>query len=158
MSDTENVLNALQATLQQELYLSRELLANLHQEELSLILQDQGSWNQVMSDRAPMMERLSDLRTKREELAHQMLSLSGKKETTPLEELLPLTEMISYEIVNLRDQLIVLTERLNRQHHRNQHILELPEPLRHLPPSPSALPQPQRPKRKVSVATYNIKK
>jgi hypothetical protein len=150
---------SLKNIMQQELSLTRELLANFHQEELSLMLQDQGSWTQIMQQRAHMIERLSALRLHRQSTTEQIVSLAEKKGPTPtLEEILPLSEEITYEIFNLRDQLLALTERINRQQHRNEHLSDHPEPLHFMPPSPTALPQPPRAKRKAIVATYNIKK
>ncbi|MBY0529947.1 MAG: hypothetical protein K2P51_07120 [Rhabdochlamydiaceae bacterium] len=150
---------SLKNIMQQELSLTRELLANFHQEELSLMLQDQGSWTQIMQQRAQMIERLSTLRLQRQQTTEQIIPLAEKKGTTAtLDEILPLNEEITYEIFNLRDQLLALTERINRQQSRNQHLREMPEPLHFMPPSPTALPQPPRAKRKASVATYNIKK
>ncbi len=111
--------------MQQELSISRDLLGNMHQEELSLIIQDQPSWNRVMIHRSQMLERLKTLRLQRVETTQEIVKTLGLKEANcDLEKLLPLNEEISYEIFNIRDQLIALTERMNHQQNLNHHLIE----------------------------------
>lgn len=147
--------------MQQELTLSRELLANMHEEELALMMRDQRSWTLVMQMRSSMIERLSTLRTQRQQTTQKIYPLLSLHATHPsLEEIFPLNEEISHDIFNLRDQLMALTERMNRQQHRNSHLEE------HLKfqEQPSALrprsfyPPELKQKKKANVATYTIKK
>jgi hypothetical protein len=125
-----NVLHEeIKLLMQQELSITRELLANMHQEELSLMLRDPGSLNQVMQQRSSMLERLSGLRVQRQQTTQKIYPLIEVQTARPsLEEILPLNEEISYEIFNLRDQLLALTERMNRQQHRNTHLEEHLDP------------------------------
>ncbi|MBS0605814.1 MAG: hypothetical protein KF898_01820 [Parachlamydiales bacterium] len=149
----------LRTTLQKEIFLMRELLANLHQEELSLMLQDHGTYRQLISQRSDMVEKLSHLRVFRTKTTQQIFALLGKKtSSSDYEQIFPDTEEISCEILNLRDQLMALTEKMNRQQTRNQHLTEHPEYLLSLHHQEKARQEQIRPKRKPIVATYHIKK
>lgn len=148
----------LKTTMQKEISLMRELLANLHQEELSQMLQDSGTYNQLMAQRFDMIERLSSLRILRNETTKQILCiLEIEKKPAAVEQILPDNEEISCEILNLRDQLMALTEKMNRQQSRNQHLNAHPEYLHSLHRQAEAQSQ-IRAKRKPIVATYQIKK
>ncbi len=147
----------LKNTMQKEISLMRELLANLQQEELSQMLQDQGTYNQLMGQRFDMIERLGSLRIIRNEATKQiMLILEKEKKTSEIEQILPDNEEISCEILSLRDQLMALTEKMNRQQSRNQHLNAHPEYLHSL--HRQAEVQQVRAKKKAMVATYHIKK
>lgn len=137
----------------------RELLANLHQEELSLMLQDHGTYRQLMSQRSDMVEKLSHLRVFRTKTAQQIFAMLGKKATSfEFEQIFPDTEEIGCEILNLRDQLLALTEKMNRQQTRNQHLADHPEYLLSLQHQEKIRQEQIRPKRKPTVATYHLKK
>lgn len=125
-SENWNLLHLkLKSNMQQELSITRDLLGNMHQEELSLIIQDQPSWNRVMIHRSQMLERLKTLRLQRLETTQEIVKTLGLKDANcDLEKLLPLNEEISYEIFNIRDQLIALTERMNHQQNLNHHLIE----------------------------------
>ena len=154
--DWQTLHGTLRDNLEQEIRLTRELLANMHQEELSLMLHDQGTLNQVLQQRYPMLEKLSFLRLERVETTQKIEKIAAKGDKLPtLEEILPPGEEISTEILSLSDQLMALTERMNRQHTQNQRLSSQKEGMRPIPlqPSPDV-----RPKRKASVATYNVKK
>ena len=162
MTQTENqgpenwqaLHDALRDDLQKEIHLTRELLSNMHQEEVSLMLHDNGSLNQVLQQRSPMLEKLSSLRLHRQNTLEKIEKIAPCKNKHPsLDEILPPSDDTSTEILSLSDQLMALTERLNRQHTHNQHLTDHGDPTRHLQPAPEA-----RPKRKASVATYQIKK
>lgn len=149
----------LKTTMQKEISLMRELLANLHQEELSLMLQDHGTYRLLMNQRSDMVEKLGHLRVFRTKTTEQIFDMLGKKVTSAdFEQILPDTEEISCEILNLRDQLMALTEKMNRQQSRNQHLTEHPEYLLSLHHQEKARQEQIRAKRKPIVATYHIKK
>ncbi len=146
----------LRDNLEKEIRLTRELLSNMHQEEVSLMLHDQGTLNQVLQQRHPMLERLSFLRLERLETTQKIEKIAANGDKAPsLEEILPLGEEISTEILSLSDQLMALTERMNRQHTQNQRLTKQGDVSRYSQPMPAAE---SRPKRKASVATINIKK
>ena len=146
----------LRDDLQKEIHLTRELLSNMHQEEVSMMLHDGGSLNQIMQQRAHLLERLSLIRLHRSETTEQIIKIVGKSHKQPtLEEILPLDEEIRTEILSLSDQLMALTERMNRQHHQNLHLAEHGDHVRYPQLQPAA---DARPKKKASVATYQIKK
>lgn len=148
--------DTLRDALQKEIHLTRELLSNMHQEEVSLMLHDNGSLNAIMQYRAGLLERLSLIRLHRSETTDKIIKIVGKDHKQPsLDEILPPDEEITIEILSLSDQLMALTERMNRQHHQNLHLAEHPEHNRYPQLQPAADP---RPKKKASVATYQIKK
>ncbi len=146
----------LRDDLQKEVHLTRELLSNMHQEEVSLMLNDGGSLCQLQEQQHYLFERLSNVRQHRQEVTTEIEKMvPGGPKTPSIDQVLPPTEEISAEILSLSDQLVALTERMNRQHSQNQrltssggrqaraHFFMHSEP---------------RAKRKVSVATYHLKK
>lgn len=153
----------LKSTLQKEVHLMREILANMHEEELSLLLNDKGSWNQVMQHRFGLIERLSTLRIERMEATQRIEDLaqpdSNTKRPLSLEEILPVDEVISCEILSLRDQVLALIERMNKQNSRNEHLFKYAEYWHQNPHMYARGPVPEeRAKRKAAVATYQIKR
>ena len=148
--------NALRDDLQTEIHLTRELLANMHQEEVSLMLHDTGSLNLVLQQRSSMLDKLSSLRLRRQDTLEKIEKIAPCKNKHPSQdELLPPNDDTSTEILSLSDQLMALTQKLNRQHTYNQHLTEHGDFSRQPQLQPSAQP---RPKRKASVATLQIKK
>ena len=151
----QNLHDTLRNDLRSEIHLTRELLTNMRQEEVSLMLQDTGSLNQILQQRSGMLEKLSILRLHRQETTKKIERIVSSGHKNPsLDEILPLNEEISTEILTLSDQLMALTERINRQQSQNQHLTEHGDHYHY----PQLQPSPQtRPKRKVSIATYQIK-
>lgn len=140
-----NTLNEqLKETLQKEVNIMRELLANMHQEELSRLLNDQGSLQQLLQQRSVIVDRLGSLRKNRLDTSDRIEKITDKDQ--------PVDDEMSTEILSLRDQLFALTEQMNRQQSQNQYLIEHPEHIQTL--AEQTLP---RPKRKASVATYQIK-
>ncbi len=147
---------SLRDDLQKEIYLTRELLSNMHQEEVSLMLQDTGGLEQILQQRSQMLEKLSSLRLRRQETTAKIEKIiSANHKPSSLDDILPLSEEISTEILSLSDQLMALNERMNRQQSQNQRLAEHPDHSHYPPLQPSLQ---TRPKRKASVATYQIKK
>ncbi len=144
----------LRDVLQNEIRLTRELLSNMHQEEISLMLQDTGTMNQILQQRSEMLEGLSSLRLQRLQTTERIEKIVGHKDPS-LEKILPPYEEITSEILSLSDQLMALTERINRQQTHNQHIAEHGD--HHGYPPLQVAPE-SRPKRKAAVATYHLKK
>ncbi len=127
----------LQEELQREVYLMRELLSNMHQEEVSLMLHDSGSLHQILELRASLLEKLSTIRIHKLSTLKEIEYISSGI-TPPL------------EITSLGDQLSALSEKIHRQTTTNQRLNTYPEYY-------YKLAEPQRPKRKVAVATLQIK-
>lgn len=152
--DWQMLHGALRDDLQKEISLTRELLSNLHQEEVSLMLHDPGSLSQVLQMRHPMLESLSSLRLHRRITTEKIEKIVASRNKRPsLEEILPPGELISMEIFSLSDQLMALTERLNRQHAHNQRLTTCADYLRY---PQLQLNSQERPKRKASVTTINV--
>ena len=143
----------LKEALQKEVNIMRELLANMHQEELSLLLNDQGSLHELLEQRCIIIERLSTLRTRRIEATEKIEKIVSKEKPPTVEHILPSDDETSTQILSLRDQLMALTEQMNRQQSQNQYLTEHPDHSR-IALRESAV----RPKRKASIATYQIKK
>jgi uncharacterized protein with von Willebrand factor type A (vWA) domain len=146
---------SLRDDLQQEIHLTRELLSNMHQEEVSLMLQDVGGLDQILQHRSQMLEKLSSLRLHRQEITKEIEKIASSNHKNPsLDEILPLNEEISTEILSLSDQLMALAERMNRQQSQNQRLAKYPD--HSYPPLQTSAQT--RPKRKAAIATYQIKK
>jgi hypothetical protein len=143
----------LREALQKEVSIMRELLANLHQEELSLLLNDQGSLHELLEQRSRIIERLSTFRLTRIETTEKIEKIVAVENPPTTDRILPAEEETSTQILSLRDQLMALTEQMNRQQTQNQYLTEHPDHSRLV--ASQTLP---RPKRKASVATYQIKK
>ena len=156
--DTEEDWNTLHSDLrdglQNEIRVTRELLSNMHQEEVSLMLHDTGSMNQILQQRSEMLETLSFLRLRRQQTTEKIEKISGHAQPS-LEKILPPNEEISSEILTLSDQLMALTERMNRQQTQNQRLTEHAD--RQYYPQLQQISE-TRPKRKASIATYHLKK
>lgn len=144
--------NYLKDGLEKEIRLTRELLSNMHQEEVSLMLSDPGCLNQILELRSQIVEKLSSLRLFRLETTQKIEKLVV---STALEEILPPSDEISTEILSLSDQLMALTERMNRQQSQNLRMGLHPEHYRYA--SFQQMPD-CRPQKKAAVATLNIKK
>ncbi|HEY2810168.1 MAG TPA: hypothetical protein VGJ00_02105 [Rhabdochlamydiaceae bacterium] len=143
----------LKETMQKEVHVMRELLANMHQEEISLMLNDQGSLQELLQQRSIIVERLSNLRTSRMDTTGKIEKIVAKENPPTPERVLPTEEETSTEIFSLSDQLMALTEQMNRQKIQNQYLTDHPE---HWHPAPAS--SAARAKKKASVATYQIKK
>jgi hypothetical protein len=150
----------LKALLQKEVALMREMLANFHQEEFSLLMNEKETWVRVIEQRSDMVVTLIGLRHERtlatkalQELAKEKL----KKTSISFQELFAQEDIISGEILSLLDQILALVQKLNQQNCRNDFLFyevrnsnELPL---HCPyPQPAPAPQPKR--AKTTVATY----
>lgn len=120
----------LKLILEKELFLVREMLGNLHQEELSLIFQDTHTYQQLAHIRLEMQDRLTNLQNQREMTTEKLReTLQKPKEPLDLRGLLSDTAINRWEILNIHDQLTTLTDRMARQQLRNQHLIEHPEHL-----------------------------
>lgn len=148
--------------MKKEVGLMREVLANMHQEEVSLIMFDKHSWTKTMQDRFLLIQRLSSLRKTRIETTHSMENLlsspnTGKK--MPLEKILPESQSESCEIFYLSDQILALTERMNIQHTKNEVLMKNYEIHLHSPSHfhqgiPLSKEETKKAKSKAAVATY----
>lgn len=102
----------LQQVMKKEIGTMREILANMHQEELSLLLGDKASLYQVMDERSKLLGFLSSLRLNRLEMSKKLQAFDDHH----------LDEIIWSETLSLRDQIMALVERMNMQHSRNAFV------------------------------------
>lgn len=145
----------LQSLMKKEIDTMRELLGNLHQEEILILQKDMTYWNQLMEERAHLIGQLSDVRQNRISTTESLESMTTSSQpNAPLEELLPSDNENSWELLALRDQMFALLDRMNLQCSRNEMLTQL---ARHQP----ALQPLSEKKAKISIATlphddYNI--
>lgn len=146
----EKAHHLLNMTFEKEIRIMREILASLHQEELSLLENNLREWQKVMKDRSDFIVQLKDQRFKR------MLATEGlTKIAVELQkkELLPAEEELSCEIFSKLDQIIALLDRINLQNCRNDALFDQVKQREELPlycSFPHPLHEPK--KRKTSVA------
>jgi len=146
----------LYLAFKKEIEIMRELLANLHEEELSLLEQNLTSWHQVIGDRSDLVVQLMDQRKTRIEATKALESVAKKLS----KELLPPQEETSCEILSQIDQLIALIDRTNLQNCRNEILFKEAKGKKEVPlycSYPHPLHKPKA-KRKLSTATYPRKK
>ena len=150
----------LKMTMKQEVGLMREILANMHQEELNLLMGDKTGWTTVVKERSELMQRLEDLKKTRMDTMQTLQGLlpaSKKENAKPLDRLLALDDESYSEILLLQDQFSALIERINFQNVRNQTLFHQVEQRLSLNSShaynPITMPSLQKPKKKISIAT-----
>lgn len=154
----EKASHSLNTILKKEIELMREQLANLHQEELSLLENNQTKWTQLLQERSDMILQMKDLRHKRKEATTKIEKLA-KALSKP--ELFPAKEEESCEILSQLDQIIALLERLNLQNCRNDALFLETKEKKRSPLScsyPHPLHKAPTARRKTSIATYPRKK
>lgn len=127
MTAIAKAYDRLKGPMQKEIALMREILANLHEEELSLLANDKMGWARAMQMRSDMVVELCLLRKERNLILQQLEELTRKQlkhKDAPLsfDDLLPIKEANSSEIRSLFDQMIALIERTNMQNARNDRL------------------------------------
>lgn len=134
--------NRFQEEMRKEVYLMRELLSNMHQEEVSLMLQDKKSLQEILDTRSSLLEKLGCVRRDKQGVLQA------------LEKSLPHFHR-SIEVVSLYDQLSALSEKVHRQFFTNRHLTKHPD--RSLLQS-EYLHEKTRPSQKTKVITLQIKR
>lgn len=142
-SKSSDLHGALKDLLKKEVSLSRELLSNMRQEEVSLMLHDQGSLIETLTQRSHLLQQLSALRLHRVETTKKIADLP------PSDTL----DVDSIEIASLNDQLESLTTRMTREltcNKKNSYNCRENAPFSMLKES--------RPKKKTAVITLQVKR
>lgn len=97
----------IKVNLQKEVYLMRELLANLHQEVL-----DKEHSMQIMQQRQSLLERLNQARELRLVATQKLETLiNPSSKDLKLEQIMPLDDEQTTEVLSLNDQLDALTKK-----------------------------------------------
>lgn len=110
----------IKVNLQKEVYLMRELLANLHQEVL-----DKEHSMQIMQQRQSLLERLNQARELRLVATQKLETLiNPSSKDLKLEQIMPLDDEQTTEVLSLNDQLDALTKKMNQQNMDNQNNLK----------------------------------
>jgi hypothetical protein len=120
--------NDLRRMMEMEIETMREILANMHQEEVSLVQKDKTAWSHVIQERSNLMEKLGDLREKRLSTTEDLKKIffpQGNTETITFEEIIPCQGEESCDLLILRDQITALIDRLHLQHSRNEALFYL---------------------------------
>lgn len=129
----------IKVNLQKEVYLMRELLANLHQEVL-----DKEHSIQIMQQRQSLLERLNQARELRLVATQKLETLiDPKNKDLKLEQIMPLDDEQTTEVLSLNDQLGALTKKMNQQNMDNQSNLK----------QEHRLLKPKTPRKKTAIAT-----
>lgn len=159
---TETITRAydqIRAFMQQEVAMMREILANLHEEELSLLAGDQAGWAKAMQHRSDMIIELGTLRASRHNAIKQLEELTSqrlKRKHVTIDDLLPVQDTNSSEIRSLLDQVIALVDRLNLQNSRNDYLFYQAKTLTKMPLQceyPHPQQQARTARRKITVTT-----
>ena len=140
----------LQNLMKKEIDTMRELLGNLHQEEMLIIQKEMAYWNQLMEERGHLIQQLSYLRQDRVATTGILEAINHSHPNVPLEELLPPDNENSYELLALRDQMFALLDRMNLQCSRNEMLTQLAHHQAATQHHPEHLPEK---KAKISIAT-----
>lgn len=106
----------LDTSLEKEIHLMREILANLHQEELALLENNFKCFKKIMDERSNFVVKLGKQRKKRIDSTVHLTKVAVKQKRL---EILPLEEASSCNVITKLDQLIALSERINLQNCRN---------------------------------------
>lgn len=107
--------------LEKEIHLMREILANLHEEELSLLESDFTRFHAILAERSEYIVKIRDQRKKRMDSTAALVKVAVEQQQR---ELLPTEEASSCEVLTKLDQLIALSERINLQNCRNNALFD----------------------------------
>lgn len=118
--------------MSREVALSREILANLYEEEAALILHNDQALQRILSLRDQPLQELMEIREERIDKVKEFASLIFKKnqaidpekKENSSQSLLETIDVEECEVLVLRDQLITLIEKMNLQNCSNLHIVE----------------------------------
>lgn len=146
--------------MSKEIYALRELLANLQAEQHSLLAQDNISMQQILKDRSLLIDHMQEWREKiiADIKALGMMMKIDFKDTAEIsitEWLSMIIDIVGHEhceILTLRDQILSLVDRIERQNSRIHYLLDLKASNTNSS-SPQMLPKsmPQKPKQKLSI-------
>ncbi len=115
----------LHTVMKREIETMRQLLANLHQEEIFILHQDKTYWNQLMEERGQLIAELSSIRQTRSTTTEILEEMFHFSHSAALEELIPLNDANSADLLFLRDQILTLLDRMNLQTSRNEMLVQL---------------------------------
>lgn len=119
----QNKLSLLQTWLKKEIDAMREILANMHLEELSLLNQDLDEWSRILQQRSYLYLTLHDVREKRiAAVSAAFPQLNQDSEYLPQ---LNNPTADNCEILLLTDQITSLIEKLKSQSSRNQLLSQI---------------------------------
>lgn len=146
----------LNANLEKEIHLMREILASLHQEELALLESDFQRFSKIMKERSDYILQLKDQRQKRMNSTTLLTKIAVEQQRL---EILPPEEESSCDVLTKLDQLIALSERINLQNCRNDALFDQARQKKVLPlECPYPHPLHAKPRKRPSIATDTEKR
>lgn len=118
----------LTATMTSLVRVLRELLANMEQEQHAILVQDAPAFQIIMNHRSPLLESMHTCRkTMVSEIEKLHQSHPGIEEMiTEKDHLMNLAQLAgeeNVELLTLRDQILALTEEMDKQNLRNNFLL-----------------------------------
>ncbi|MBN9377451.1 MAG: hypothetical protein BGO14_10185 [Chlamydiales bacterium 38-26] len=106
----------------------REILANMEEEHLALLVQDAPSFQTIICNRTPLLDSMQSFRSsmvmeinKLKDLHPEILNLES--ELDRLKNLSLLAGADNIELLTLRDQILALTEQMEKQNSCNNYLL-----------------------------------
>ena len=123
----------LQLVMNREIVALREILANLQSEQHSLLVDDNATVQAALSMRGPLIEVMKHWRIKMiKEIKglgeHLHLDMTNNKDLLLEEWMSMIVEIIgedNCEILCLRDQILALVDKIDRQNRRNHFLMDL---------------------------------
>ncbi len=149
----QEIHDQLQISMKKEILTMRELLANMHQEEISLLGNDIKSLEQILHERSELIQRLGNLRSIRITVTNKLSKLASTEDTiATFDEIFSSSETLDCEMLLLRDQILALTDKMNSQLKQNQNLSTRVQ--NHSMHEPTRLPEMTAKPRKNAIITY----
>lgn len=119
----KEIQEQLKSIMKKEVSLMREVLANMHMEEIHIVSNDRLPKDPLINERSALFERLNLLKTERLEVIRQLGDLLPfSKKANPLEHLSVIDDEGYGELQLLQDQFSALAERTRFQNQLNQNL------------------------------------
>ena len=118
----EEIHEKLQTAMKQEILAMREILANMHQEELSLVSQDSTFLGVLRHERNELLTRLSNLRSIRLSFIDELSYFYYNKDNQKISIEGQLSDVTRSETLILCDQIIALAGKIHDQNQQNHFL------------------------------------
>jgi len=121
----------LKEVMSREITLMRELLSNMNEEQQAILKNDPEALKAIMKNREPMIDALFECKKHRDkevkvlsDSAHIATSIDGDLPPDAIKTILQGNDVLSCEILTLRDQILALVEQMQKQNERNNYLLQ----------------------------------
>ena len=158
----------LKALMEEEVHILRELLANLQEEQESLLVNDTIILKMILQHREPILEQMMHIRERRVDSLKKLASLTEvAMPTTDLQDehsssiFNHCDEVDNIELHSLKDQMIALFDKMKALTMRNNYLLEgkihnTKELLKHVEPNHSSVTYGKGGKAKNATSTVTL--